>query len=75
VCPVKAIEVRDGKAFADQVKCIGCGQCVSHCPAGAIKLVQRAKYAKMYPTVWSLWSRIGNEAILGMALSKITGKK
>jgi NAD-dependent dihydropyrimidine dehydrogenase PreA subunit len=75
VCPVKAIEVRESKAYADQLKCIGCGQCVSHCPSGAIKLVQRPKYAKMYPTVQSLWSRIGNEAILGMALGKITGKK
>lgn len=75
VCPVKAIEVREGKAFADQLKCIGCGQCVSHCPSGAIKLVQRPKYAKMYPTVQSLWSRIGNEAIIGITLGKITGKK
>jgi Fe-S-cluster-containing hydrogenase component 2 len=75
VCPVKAFEVREGKAFADQLKCIGCGQCVSHCPSGAIKLVQRPKYAKMYPTVWSLWNRIGNEAMLGIALNKITGKK
>jgi Fe-S-cluster-containing hydrogenase component 2 len=75
VCPVEAIQVREGKAFSDQLKCIGCGQCVSHCPSGAIKLVHRSKYAKMYPTVWSLWSRIGNEAIIGITLNKIMGKK
>jgi electron transport complex protein RnfB len=74
VCPVQAIEMPDGKATVDQRKCIGCGQCISHCPSGAIKLVQRHRYPKIYPTNKALWNHIGMEAIIGITLSKITGK-
>lgn len=74
-CPVHAIEAREGKAFVDQNKCIGCGQCVSRCASGAIKLVARPKYAKIYPTNKDLYNQIAIEAIVGMALNKITGKK
>jgi Na+-translocating ferredoxin:NAD+ oxidoreductase RNF subunit RnfB len=39
VCPVSAIEVRDGLAHIDIQKCIGCGLCVKECPRNIIKLV------------------------------------
>ena len=74
-CPVHAIEAREGKAFVYQDKCIGCGQCVSQCTSSAIKLVPRPKYAKIYSTNKELWNQIGKEAITGMILNKIAGKK
>jgi len=74
-CPAHAIEAREGKAFVDQNRCIGCGQCVSRCASGAIKLVARPKYAKIYPTNKDLYNQIGKEAIIGIALNKIMGKK
>ena len=75
VCPVHAIEARESKAFVDQNRCIGCGQCVSRCASGAIKLEPRPKYAKIYSTNKELWSQIGKEAIIGITLNKIMGKK
>jgi len=74
-CPVRAIESRDGKAFIHGEKCIGCGQCVSRCASGAIRLVPRAKYAKIYSTNKALWDQIGKEALTGKLLGSITGKK
>ncbi len=38
-CPVKAIQVEEGKAKVIDVKCIYCGSCVKHCPT-------QAKFAK-----------------------------
>lgn len=74
-CPVHAIEAREGKAFIHQDKCIGCGQCVSRCASGAIKLIPKPKYAKIYATNKALWDQIGKEALTGAVLNKITGKK
>jgi NAD-dependent dihydropyrimidine dehydrogenase PreA subunit len=33
----------DGKKRYDKTRCFGCGLCVSTCPEGAIKLVERKK--------------------------------
>jgi PAS domain S-box-containing protein len=35
VCPVKAIQMRDGQAYVIDGRCIGCGTCVRECPQGA----------------------------------------
>lgn len=35
VCPVKAIEIKNGKLKFDRSKCVGCGDCVFSCPTGA----------------------------------------
>ena len=40
-CPVKAIEIKDDTAIVDAANCIGCGLCVTGCPAGAVELLQR----------------------------------
>ncbi len=37
VCPVKAIEIVDGKAVIDQEKCIKCEICVKSCTYDAIR--------------------------------------
>ena len=74
ICPVRAITVNGEKASFDLSKCIGCGKCVVTCPSGAIKLDQRPKEPKMYPTYKSLWGHIAYEAFVEKALNKITGK-
>ena len=35
MCPVKAIQMRDGQARVVDSRCIGCGTCVRECPQGA----------------------------------------
>lgn len=41
VCPMDAIEMKDGRAGVRSRDCIGCGLCVSRCPAGALRLGKR----------------------------------
>jgi iron only hydrogenase large subunit-like protein/uncharacterized Fe-S cluster-containing protein len=35
VCPVKAIQMREGQAYVVDSRCIRCGTCVRECPQGA----------------------------------------
>ncbi|MFA5144524.1 MAG: DUF362 domain-containing protein [Candidatus Omnitrophota bacterium] len=35
-CPVKAISLKNNKAFIDSLKCIGCATCIAVCPSVAI---------------------------------------
>ncbi len=35
VCPVKAIQMKDGQAFVVDDLCINCGTCIRECPQGA----------------------------------------
>lgn len=35
VCPVKAIQMRDGQAYVVEGRCLACGTCVRECPQGA----------------------------------------
>lgn len=37
VCPVEAIEIKEGKAVVDD-KCIECGVCITQCPTCAISM-------------------------------------
>ena len=46
-CPMKAIEIKDDVAVVNTLECIGCGLCVTGCPAEAIKLMER----KQLPSV------------------------
>ncbi len=39
VCPVEAIEVKDGIARVKRDECIGCGRCVTECPKHIISLI------------------------------------
>ncbi|WP_421077135.1 4Fe-4S dicluster domain-containing protein [Methanothermococcus sp. Ax23] len=38
VCPVEAIENKDGVIYLEESKCIGCGLCAMACPFGAISM-------------------------------------
>jgi len=44
---MKAIEIKDDVAVVNTLECIGCGLCVTGCPAEAIKLMER----KQLPSV------------------------
>lgn len=37
-CPVKAIQIKDNKAYIIQERCIYCGHCTQVCPTGAKKI-------------------------------------
>ena len=39
VCPTGAISVKNGVAFVNETKCIGCSKCVNACPRKIIELV------------------------------------
>jgi Fe-S-cluster-containing hydrogenase component 2 len=38
---MKAIEIVDDAAIVDAANCIGCGLCVTGCPAEAVELLQK----------------------------------
>lgn len=37
ICPVDAIEIKDGKAWINPERCIGCGLCQSVCSHDAVR--------------------------------------
>ncbi|MCD6515996.1 MAG: DUF362 domain-containing protein [Candidatus Aminicenantes bacterium] len=37
-CPEQAIKEKEGSAFIESEKCIGCGECLVVCPNGAVKM-------------------------------------
>ncbi len=43
ICPVSAVEMKDGLAMVDLDWCLGCGVCVASCPVDAISIVRRSK--------------------------------
>jgi len=44
VCPVGAIEMRNGLAIVHPDVCISCGKCVATCPRRIIKMVPESRY-------------------------------
>jgi uncharacterized Fe-S center protein len=38
ICPASAISEKDGAAFVDSRACVGCGECISACKFGAVKI-------------------------------------
>jgi len=57
VCPTHAIRVRDGRARANPLLCIDCGECIVACKEGAIKAktdqleaIQRFRYKIAMPS-------------------------
>ena len=44
ICPVEAIEIKDGLAIVHPDLCIGCTQCVATCPRRMIKMVPESRF-------------------------------
>jgi Pyruvate/2-oxoacid:ferredoxin oxidoreductase delta subunit len=74
VCNVENIELVDGKLSIDFANCIGCGQCVSHCPEGSLYMVLRQDQPKIYSDNDALFRRINMEAMIGLAKKKVFGR-
>lgn len=60
-CPVKAITMVEDVASVDQQECIGCGLCVSGCPAGALVLIEREKVPSIPTTVAEMGMKVLQE--------------
>lgn len=60
-CQMAALSLKDSMLQLYKDKCFGCGQCVSRCPEGAIQLVPRDSYAKIYKTKLELNTKINSE--------------
>ncbi|MFA5272155.1 MAG: DUF362 domain-containing protein [Candidatus Omnitrophota bacterium] len=43
-CPAMAIEKKESACFVVQDKCIGCAQCISVCPVGAVDIIWSEEY-------------------------------
>ena len=37
-CPAKALSFEGGKLVMDAENCVGCGQCLTHCPTGIFRM-------------------------------------
>ncbi|KFZ45184.1 hypothetical protein DS62_09590 [Smithella sp. SC_K08D17] len=58
---MKAIEMKDDVAFVNTKECIGCGLCVTGCPAEAIKLVERKQIPSIPATVREMGAKVLQE--------------
>lgn len=74
VCNVDNIEITDGKLLIDFSNCIGCGQCVSHCPEGSLYMIMREEQPKIFSNNDALFRRINMEAMIGLAKRKVFGR-
>lgn len=60
-CPMKAIEIQDNAAVVHPAECIGCGLCVSGCPAEAIELVERKQVPLVPATTEEMATKVLQE--------------
>jgi NAD-dependent dihydropyrimidine dehydrogenase PreA subunit len=74
VCNLANITLVDRKLMINVADCIGCGQCISHCPEGALRLSLRERPPRIYPDNDALFRRINLEAMGGLVLRKIRGQ-
>jgi Fe-S-cluster-containing hydrogenase component 2 len=59
---------------ADTGRCIGCGLCVTTCPAAASKMILRKKDGKLSRTYAELCKKIQREALVSLVKRKISEK-
>jgi Fe-S-cluster-containing hydrogenase component 2 len=60
-CPMKAIEMKDDIAVVNVQECIGCGLCVTGCPAGVIKLIERKQLPSIPATIQEMGAKVLQE--------------
>ena len=60
-CPAGAIEMTEGAAKINGERCIGCGLCVTGCPAEAMSLAEREKAPEIPATVQEMGIKVANE--------------
>jgi Pyruvate/2-oxoacid:ferredoxin oxidoreductase delta subunit len=73
ICPTGARSIVDGSVVIDEGRCLGCGLCVTACRQGANQMVLRDRQARLPKTAEDLYRKIGREAMVGIAVQKLTG--
>lgn len=58
-CPMKAVSLKDGRAFIDEEKCINCGVCIGKCPFGAFPSEAESRVAVYAGGTWGKTKREG----------------
>jgi uncharacterized Fe-S center protein len=79
VCPVGAVTMEEDRFPAyDLDVCIGCAQCIAHCPQTALKIFWETDISvfqeKLVETAASVWKRIGPQSIVINALIQIVSE-
>jgi Fe-S-cluster-containing hydrogenase component 2 len=75
ICPINAIGQYGGDPQFDHEICFGCGLCVTVCPSGALSMTVRSKTPGIPRTSKELNSRLMREAVVGLAVNTLTGRK
>ncbi|MBS3943344.1 MAG: 4Fe-4S dicluster domain-containing protein [Dethiobacter sp.] len=60
-CPVKAIGMENNTAVINTAECIGCGLCVTGCPAGAVFFTERKQVPSTPATVMEMGLKVLQE--------------
>jgi ferredoxin len=74
-CPIDAITQEGGDPHINLETCFGCGQCVPACPGGALSMVVRVHTPGVPKTSKELQGRLMREAVVGLAINTLTGRK
>lgn len=79
VCPVGAVTIADDSFPSyDLDTCIGCAQCIAHCPQTALKIFWETDISvfqeKLVETAASVWKLIGSRSIVINALIQIVAE-
>ena len=74
-CPINAITQNGGDPIINLDFCFGCGLCVPSCPSGALRMVVREKAPGVPHSSKELNGRLIREAVVGLAIKTITGRK
>lgn len=74
-CPIDAIRQDGGDPLINLETCFGCGQCVPACPSGALSMLVRTHTPGVPKTSKELQGRLMREAVVGLAINTLTGRK
>jgi ferredoxin len=65
----------DGKMHVDRERCIGCGLCVTTCPSGALKLVEKEQRKVPPDDTKALYMQLLQERYGPWGMAKLAGRK
>jgi Fe-S-cluster-containing hydrogenase component 2 len=65
----------DGKMQVDRERCIGCGLCVTTCPSGALRLVEKERRKVPPDDTKALYMQLLQERYGPWGMAKLAGRK